>query len=521
MNKRIFIIGGGPAGLTAALELARKGYTNITLLERESQLGGISRTLEHHGNLIDIGGHRFFSKSDTVMKWWTDLLPLQGKPSCDDVALNRAATLTEGGPDPEFADRVMLVRSRLSRILFLRKFFSYPVSLSWETLSNLGPIRTFKMGISYLWSLVHKRKEKSLEDFFINRFGKELYRTFFRDYTEKVWGVPCSRIGADWGAQRVKGLSVIKVLTHALRKIVCGGKQDSKQGETSLIEEFYYPKHGPGQLWELVGAEAQKAGVSILREQEVIGLTLDQGAITHLEIRDGKSGITRTEEADIVLSTTSVKELISKMTGPIPVEIRSIANGLCYRDFMTVGLLLDKLKLRSKKMNTTVGEHGIVFDNWIYVQEADVKVGRLQIFNNWSPYLVHDRSKVWLGMEYFVNEGDELWSMPDGAFSDFAIGELEKIGVIDREDVRDKVVFRIAKAYPAYFGTYARFPELRNWLDGIANLYLIGRNGMHRYNNMDHSMLSAMEAVKNIASGAADKDNVWSVNTEKEYHESK
>ena len=172
-------------------------------------------------------------------------------------------------------------------------------------------------------------------------------------------------------------------------------------------------------------------------------------------------------------------------------------------------------------MNTTVGEHGIVFDNWIYVQESDVKVGRLQIFNNWSPYLVHDRSKVWLGMEYFVNEGDELWSMPDGAFSDFAIGELEKIGVIDREDVRDKVVFRIAKAYPAYFGTYARFPELRKWLDGISNLYLIGRNGMHRYNNMDHSMLSAMEAVKHIASGAADKDNVWSVNTEKEYHESK
>lgn len=310
-------------------------------------------------------------------------------------------------------------------------------------------------------------------------------------------------------------------MAHDFGKLCFWRKQSNQKGETSLIESFLYPKFGPGQLWETVGEEAEKLGVKILRCHNLKSLVLEGNKIIGAEVENLESGAEFSLEAEHVISTTSVKELIEKIKGVVPEDVREVASGLVYRDFMTVGVLLEKLKLKSKTMNTTVGKHGIVLDNWIYVQETDVKVGRLQLFNNWSPYLVADRNKVWIGMEYFVNEGDDLWNAEDEKFCDFAVNELEQIGVIEKEDVLDTTVFRIQKAYPAYLGTYGKFSIVREWTDTVGNMYLIGRNGMHRYNNMDHSMLSAMEAVQCIIDQKTDKSTIWSVNTEKEYHESK
>lgn len=538
-TKKIAVIAGaGPAGLTAALELLRTTDVKPVIFEAEDVIGGISRTARYNGNRMDIGGHRFFSKSDTVMDWWQGILPLQGSASKDDIAIGRKVPLTKGGPDPEQTDYVMLCRSRLSRILFLRKLFDYPVSLNGDTIRNLGLWRMFKIGMSYLKvQLMPARKEKSLEDFMINRFGVELYRTFFRDYTEKVWGVPCSKISPDWGGQRIKGLSITKTVIHAVKQIFAGKKKESADGdirqkntETSLIGQFLYPKFGPGQLWETVAEKVQEKGGVIRMNAKVIGVnrTADgkrvESVVVETCAEDGAIAY-ETVPCDYFLSTMPVKELIAAMDGeknPVPVYVRRVADGLVYRDFITVGLLLDKLLIKNPaKAGTPESKLKFVADNWIYVQESDVKLGRIQIFNNWSPYLVADPEKVWIGLEYFATEGDEMWRMPDNDFIKFAIAELDKIDVARPEAVRDSVVFHIKKAYPAYFGTYGEFNKIREYVDPVENLFLMGRNGMHKYNNMDHSMLSAMEVVKCIRENSTDKTALWSVNSEEDYHEGK
>ncbi len=529
MPKTVLIIGGGPAGLTAAYEcLKHPDYIPI-VIERDALLGGISRTVEYKGNRIDIGGHRFFSKSDTVMNWWRAMLPLQGAPSKDDLLLkidyqkkSRELSLDTSGPNPETDDRVMLVRNRLSRIYYLKKFFSYPIGLSLETLGNLGLVRVVKIGVSYLWVRLFPRKpEISLEDFFINRFGRELYLTFFKDYTEKVWGVPCRAIKAEWGAQRIKGLSITKAVLHALESVLPKRQGvDQKKTETSLIEHFLYPKYGPGQMWETVGNEIEKRGGKILMEQEVISLSFDGKRITELTLRDRKNGKEETLSGDFVLSTMPMKDLLSRMQGPVERRAQEVAQRLLYRDFITVGLLMKKLALTNTTKEQTL--NNIVPDTWIYIQEPDVKVGRLQIFNNWSPYMVKDPQTVWIGLEYFVNEGDELWNLPDRAMQDLGVKELTHIGIIHSEDVLDSTVIRMQKTYPSYTGYgYDHFDEIRTFVDSIENLFLIGRNGMHRYNNQDHSMLTAMAAIQNIVAGKITKENIWNVNAEQEYHEEK
>ena len=536
-KQSVVIIGGGPAGLTAAWELIKDGGADrydVTVLEETHEFGGISRTVKHNGNRMDIGGHRFFSKDDRIMGWWKNTLPLQGAPSYDDKKLNREHDMEPGGPDPEVEDKVMLKRHRVSRIYWNKHFLDYPISLSAGTLKAMGFKLTMVAGFSYLKSMVHKLPEDNLENFYINRFGRKLYSMFFEGYTEKLWGRHPSEISADWGAQRVKGLSIMGVLKNAFQKLL-PKKRDNSEVETSLIEEFWYPKYGPGQLWETVESNCENAGVKVVTDAKVIEVRQQNGHISSVvtEAADG----TRTEwNADQFISSMPVKDLVEAIdaagvdteaaaTGSkaAPEAVTEVAEGLPYRDFVTVGLLVNHLKLENTTDIPTLGNPPIVPDCWIYVQDPGYKVGRIQVFNNWSPYLVKNvDDTVWIGLEYFCEEGDTFWNMSEEDAVKFAISELMRMGVIEKpEDVLDSHRERVKKAYPAYFDTYDRIDEVIDYLDGFGNLYCVGRNGQHRYNNMDHSMATAIEAVDNIKSGKATKENVWSVNTDQSYHEEK
>lgn len=529
MTKKALIIGAGPAGLTAAYELLTRTDIIPVILEKSGDIGGISKTLNYKGNRMDMGGHRFFSKSDRVMRWWLERMPLDESVEEGAVkltyhqqqqALHTSNGKSSNGHDPE---KTFLIRNRLSRIYFLRKFFTYPIQLSLDTLSKLGLVRTFNIMVSYLWAqLFPRRPEKSLEDFMINRFGTQLYLLFFKDYTEKVWGVPCQEISAEWGAQRIKGISIAKAIAHAAKTIGKSARQNKDLGqkdtETSLIERFLYPKMGPGQLWEAVAAEVQTLGATLLMHHEVRTIQQSDNGITAVIAVDQQTGTPHTFEADYFFSTMPIKELVQGLAGPVPHPVRTIAEGLLYRDFITVGILLTQLSTPTKN-NTS--QRLNLKDTWIYIQEKDVKVGRLQLFHNWSPYMVADPNTVWVGMEYFCNEGDDFWKLTDAEIQQMAVDELQAIGLCLHDDVLDTTIHRLEKTYPAYFGTYDRFHELRPFLDRFENLFLVGRNGMHKYNNTDHSMLTAMVAVDNICAGITTKDNIWEINTEQEYHEEK
>ncbi|MBI3619171.1 NAD(P)/FAD-dependent oxidoreductase [Candidatus Peregrinibacteria bacterium] len=568
MPRIAIIAGAGPAGLTAAYELLKRTDIHPIVLESTDAIGGIAQTFNYKGNRIDIGGHRFFSKSERVMRWWFNILPPQGSPSADTAEkrheieyaseviveylcpecaspsdsvfsgsavqnndqktpkplssepLNSSVKVTRPAPNPEQEDSVMLQRPRLSRIFYRRHFFPYPIGITLSVARRLGILNTFLIGLSYLKAQVFpQRDETYLDAFFINRFGKRLYLTFFKDYTEKVWGVACEQIRADWGAQRIKGLSLKRAITHAVKDLLSSDFQKVQQErETSLITRFYYPKFGPGQMWETVTEHLRKCGGEVRLRRRVSGVRCTAGRVTSVEIENVETGDVEQISCDFFFSTMPIKHLIGMMRPHPPSLVVEVAEGLQYRDFLTVGLLVSKLHVQEKGKHPAVN----VPDNWIYIQDGGVRVGRVQIFNNWSPYMVADREKaVWIGLEYFVNEGGDLWVQPDQEIIQLGIREMESICFLRGGDVLDACVLRMPKAYPAYFGSYDQIGVVRDFVNTIPNLFLIGRNGMHRYNNQDHSMLTAMTAVDNILAGRTDKSNLWEINLEMVYHEGK
>jgi protoporphyrinogen oxidase len=468
-NRKVLIIGGGPAGLTAAYQLAKDEVASV-VFEKDDLVGGISRTVNYKNYHFDIGGHRFFTKVSRVEEFWKEIL----------------------------ADE-LLSRNRLSRIYYNKRFFYYPLK-PLNALAGLGIWSSFKILTSYIYAhLFPSKEEETFEQWVCNRFGHRLYQTFFKTYTEKVWGIPCSEIRAEWAAQRIKGLSLLQAIKSSLIKPRVNG--DKKKVITTLIDRFDYPKYGPGMMWQAVANRIQANGGDVRMNADVEGIVWNGPRIEALEVRlNGK--VERVEGTEFI-SSMPVQELIRKFKPSVPEEVRQAADNLHYRDFLTVALIVNKRDLFP--------------DNWIYIHDPDVKLGRIQNFKNWSPYMVPDQQKTCLGLEYFCFEGDGLWTMPDADLIELGTRELEILGLVDGKDVEDGKVVRMPKAYPVYDSHYRESLQIiRDFLNSIENLLPIGRNGLHKYNNQDHSMLTAMLAVENIQGATHD---LWEVNEEQEYHE--
>jgi protoporphyrinogen oxidase len=464
-KRQVVVIGAGPAGLTAAYELVKLG-AGVEVLEKDDIVGGLARTASYKGYHFDMGGHRFFTKVSEVDRMWREVL---GK---------------------EF-----LKRPRLSRIYYDGKFFDYPLK-PWNALSRLGPYEAFRVGLSYLkWQVRPHAVEETFEHWVTNRFGRRLFLTFFRSYTEKVWGVPCTELRAEWAAQRIKDLSLRNAVTSMLFK--------PRRTITTLIEEFDYPRLGPGMMWQAVARSVMSRGGSVRFDAPVLAVHHADGRVNAVSVGTPDGGSAMVEGTDFV-STMPVTELVAKLDPKVPGEVSDAATWLTYRSFLTVCLIVDRVRLFP--------------DNWIYVHDPDVHVGRIQNYKNWSEDMVPDPAKTGLGMEYFCNEGDALWTLPDDELVAMAKRELEKIGIARAEEVSDGCVFRMPKAYPVYDSVYAKHLEtVKSHLAGFTNLQTIGRNGLHRYNNQDHAMLTGLFAARNIVLGGT--HDVWNVNTEQEYHE--
>lgn len=521
--KTAIIIGAGPAGLTAAYELLIKSDIIPIIFEADDLVGGLSKTVNYKNNRIDLGGHRFFSKSDEIIDRWLHFLSLENSDQHASINIQYHNKVKSFIPDPSHkaasASPDMLIRKRKSRIYFNKHFFDYPLSLNFDTIRKLGFRKMARIGFFYSKAKLFPHKpETTLADFFINRFGKELYETFFKDYTEKVWGVQCDDLPASWGYQRVKDLNIGKAIWQACKSLFTSNTSINQKGtSTSLIEQFLYPKYGPGQMWETVADEVKRLGGQIHLSSEVISLQAnDSNQIKSIEVRDKRSGSIKKQNADLFISTMPIQQLVNGLLHPFPNEsIQKLANGLAYREFIIAGLLI-------KKPIEDISDNGNPLkDNWIYLQDNTIKAGRLQIFNNWSPYMVNDPETMWIGVEYFCSANDAFWRKSEAEIAQVAIYEMESIGFIKKGDVLDSTVIKVDKAYPSYTGTYERFNEIKDYLNKFPNLFLIGRNGMHRYNNTDHSMMTAIQTVSNIINGVDSREEIWNINMEEDYHEEK
>jgi protoporphyrinogen oxidase len=521
--KTAIIMGAGPAGLTAAYELLTRTDIKPVIIERDNQVGGLSKTINYKGNLIDIGGHRFFSKSEEIVEWWLNFLPLKKNGLSEESVItyrNQSAAVPHASKNENVFYGNMLLRPRKSSIFYDKSFFDYPLQLNLRTIRNFGLARISLIGASYIKSkLFPSKNESNLAEFFTNRFGRELYETFFKGYTEKIWGVPCESIPANWGRQRIKDLNIGKVIMQSFTSLLFSNKSITQQGvSTSLIEQFLYPERGPGQMWEAVAQQVTALGGEIHLDTAIDKIRAgEDGQYIHsVNCKRLSSGETFILEGDYFFSTIPVKHLVANLENTaVPELVLQTAGSLRYRDFIIVGLLLQKTK-EGKEGNIST-----ITDNWIYLQDKQLQAARLQIFNNWSPYMVKDKDTLWIGVEYFCNDTDPLWKMDKESIIALAVNEMAGTGLLWKEQLLDATVIRVPKAYPSYTGAYESFDVLKSYLDIFENLYLIGRNGMHRYNNTDHSMMTAMTAVDNIVQQHRSHENIWSVNMEQDYHEQK